>query len=72
MGFPFRRRKRGISEPGAAPDADQEERLVIDAPGPSYLRAERDDTWSLAISWRGLLFATLLLAGLAVVAVVWE
>ena len=77
MGFPFRLRlhvsKRGTSSssnaPSAAPaaSADEEEWPAIDAPGtePSYLRAERDDAWSLAVSWRGVLVAALLFGCLA-------
>jgi hypothetical protein len=76
MGFPFRLSKRGTSSsgnaPGAAPaaSADEEERLAIDTPGtePSYLRAERDDGWSLAVSWRGVLVAALLFCCLALLA----
>ena len=80
MGFPFRRRlhvsKRGTrsssSAPGAASaaSADEEEWPAIDTPGtePSYLRAEPDDVWSLAVSWRGVLVAALLFCCLALLA----
>jgi hypothetical protein len=52
---------------GAAPAASPDEWPAIDTPGtePSYLRAERDDAWSLAVSWRGALVAALLLGCLA-------
>jgi hypothetical protein len=57
---------------GAAPaaSADEEEWPEIDTPGtePSYLRAERDDAWSLAVSWRGALVAALLFGCLALLA----
>jgi hypothetical protein len=76
MGFPFRLSKRGTSSssnaPGAAPAAaaDEEEWPTIDTPGtePSYLRAEPDDAWSLAVSWRGVLVAALLFGCLALLA----
>jgi len=76
MGFPFRLSKRGTSSssnaPGAAPaaSADEEEWPAIDTPGtePSYLRAERDDAWLLAVSWRGVLVAALLFGCLALLA----
>ena len=73
MGFPFGRKKRGIGVRRAAEGAlaHEEESLVADEHGPSYLGAERE-AWPLAVSWRGLLFATLLLAGLAVVVVLWQ
>jgi hypothetical protein len=74
MGLPFRRRlhvsKRGTNSSSNAPAAsadEEEDWLAIDPPGtePSYLRAERDDAWSSAVSWRGVLVATLLLGCLA-------
>jgi hypothetical protein len=77
MGSPFRRRlhvlKGGTSSsrnaPGDAPaaSADEEDWPAIDTPRtePSYLRAERDDAWSLAVSWRGVLVAALLFGCLA-------
>jgi len=45
----------------------EEEWPAIDTPGtePSYLRAERDDASSLAVSWRGVLVAALLFGCLA-------
>ena len=51
-----------------ANEAPGSERIAVGEAGtrPSYLRADLDRASSLAVSWRGLLFATLLLACLAV------
>jgi hypothetical protein len=43
---------------------------AIDTPGtePNYLRAERGDAWSLAVSWRGVSVAAMLFDCLAFLA----
>jgi hypothetical protein len=66
----YREVQPGIGAAQAAA-GDEEEWPAIDTPGtePSYLRAERDDAWWSAVSWRGVLVATLLLGCLALLTV---
>jgi hypothetical protein len=65
----YRDVRPGIRADPAA-SAHEQEWPAIDTPGtePSYLRAERDDAWSLAVSWRGVLVAALLFGCLALLA----
>jgi hypothetical protein len=55
----------GIGTVPAASGDEEDWRIDTPRTEPSYLRAERDDAWSLAVSWRGVLVAALLFGCLA-------